>query len=142
MKKLAPQVLLNDLRRVFAQVGELEFNAETYRSRGHHCRATVVNYFGSWNQALAAAGLPVRRQGRPRLQDSFVSAPELISTKNLPSYRKSIPLLTHRPGRSRCLKCGDTFDSWDITKNRICGPCHKDNEGLEDEPTARLQVAL
>lgn len=37
-----------------------------------------------------------------------------------------------RQGRRPCLKCGKTFNSKDLTRNKICGPCNKKNAREHD----------
>lgn len=39
--------------------------------------------------------------------------------KKTPEY---IPR-TYRPGTTHCLKCGESFESWDVRENRICEDC-------------------
>jgi hypothetical protein len=33
-----------------------------------------------------------------------------------------------RPGRVRCLRCQEMFDSRDVCTNRICAPCTRANQ--------------
>jgi len=45
-----------------------------------------------------------------------------------------------RQGRRPCLRCGKTFMSRDLTRNKICGPCNKKNEKEYDERPASSSV--
>lgn len=54
--------------------------------------------------------------------------------------KKDQPLLEHRPGYIRCLKCPRKFKSWDVRKNRICGPCNKSNERLDEGSMEKVSI--
>jgi len=43
-------------------------------------------------------------------------------------FRKSINLPPVKQGNRVCLKCGKTFHSDDLNKNRICYPCLQTND--------------
>ncbi len=56
-----------------------------------------------------------------------------LSTKNTlkdlpPDLR---PVL--KPGERECLKCGQSFNSWCRTRNRLCNNCHYTNSSVMEE---------
>jgi hypothetical protein len=61
--------VLADLRRVATELGICEISLPLYRSRGKYSEKPVVRHFGSWVNALAAAGLQVSPSYNPRIAD-------------------------------------------------------------------------
>jgi hypothetical protein len=54
--------LLSDLRSVARQLGKSTVGQKDYREGGKYDDTTVVRRFGSWNNALRAAGLTVSNE--------------------------------------------------------------------------------
>jgi hypothetical protein len=52
-------VLLEDLRRVAAELGKRTLTKDDYNAKGRFCAATMQKRFGSWNSALEKSGLSV-----------------------------------------------------------------------------------
>jgi hypothetical protein len=49
--------LIADLPKVASEIGQTTLTAARYAERGKHGTNTMLRRFGSWNQALSAAGL-------------------------------------------------------------------------------------
>jgi 5-methylcytosine-specific restriction endonuclease McrA len=64
-------VLLQDLRRVARQSGERSPTTTIYDQHGRLTSQALIRRFGSWNGALAAAGLPIRKHYRIAETDLF-----------------------------------------------------------------------
>jgi hypothetical protein len=71
------EVLLQDLRRVARQTGERSPSCTLYDEHGTVSCQALIHRFGSWNGALAAAGLPIRKNYRIRETDLFENLAEL-----------------------------------------------------------------
>lgn len=41
--------------------------------------------------------------------------------------RESLGLKQSQPGIAKCLQCARDFQSWDVTRNRVCKSCHNLN---------------
>src|SRR5882724_9355098 len=71
------KVLLEDLRRVSRQIGGRSPSTTIYGEHGSLSAEALIHRFGSWNAALAAAGLPIRKNYRIREADLFENLAEL-----------------------------------------------------------------
>ena len=71
------EVLLQDLRRVARQTGGRSPSTTLYDEHGTVSCQALIHRFGSWNGALAAAGLPIRKNYRIRETDLFENLAEL-----------------------------------------------------------------
>ena len=49
--------LIADLQKVASEIGQSTITAAMYAERGKHGSSTMFRRFGSWNEALSAAGL-------------------------------------------------------------------------------------
>lgn len=49
--------LVADLQKVASEIGQSTITAAMYAERGKHGKNTMLRRFGSWNEALSAAGL-------------------------------------------------------------------------------------
>ena len=58
-KNIPREEFLNDLKRVAVLINKQTVTAATYDEKGKFGKATVLRRFGSWNNALGAAGLKV-----------------------------------------------------------------------------------
>jgi hypothetical protein len=65
------EVLLQDLQRVARLSGEHSPSTTIYDEHGRVSSQALIHRFGSWNGALAAAGLPIRKNYRIREIDLF-----------------------------------------------------------------------
>lgn len=85
-----------DLLNDLRRVAELGGGISTsiYGRSGYHSVSHIQRRFGSWTAALKMAGL-----------DTLPSKKSLFA------------------GPVICLKCDQTFESWDRRKNRVCPPC-------------------
>lgn len=99
------EALLADLRRVARKNGRA--TELTYKLAGRYAHTTVLRRFGRWNEALAAAGLPPGRPGRP---------------KGMPRTNNERRRDASRSTPRRCLKCDRRFPSTSAA-NRICWSC-------------------
>lgn len=61
--------LLADLKQVAKKLGTNVISVESYRSLGKFSAPTISKAFGSWVNALAAAGLEASSQWRPKISD-------------------------------------------------------------------------
>jgi hypothetical protein len=136
MKKLDPQLMLADLRRVSKLVGRGVFSYHHYEKHGCYSGTSFLNHFGGWALACAQAG--VTTTGRRVYRKTATPRPAGWKTVRTP--KKDAPLLAHVRGRRRCLKCERIFSSWDVKKNRLCEPCNGVNAGLEEEPWQRVAI--
>lgn len=57
--RVSDEALLDDLRRVFQELGASTVGQKTYRSRAGYDDSTVTRRVGSWNNPLERAGLSV-----------------------------------------------------------------------------------
>nr|WP_233265208.1 hypothetical protein [Halomarina oriensis] len=64
--------MLDDIRRVAEEVGETPRILD-YREHGNHSTATFGSRFGSWNEAVEAAGLTPNRLDAPRLSNADIA---------------------------------------------------------------------
>ncbi|MFI4999200.1 MAG: homing endonuclease associated repeat-containing protein [Reyranellales bacterium] len=58
-RNIPPKDLIEDLRRVAGAMGGRRLTIALYAEKGKFCAGTIVRRFGTWNEALGAAGLPV-----------------------------------------------------------------------------------
>src|SRR5690349_14450910 len=58
-RKVSDQALLEDIRETARKLRKKRLTNNEYRARGKFCDATIFNRFGSWNNAVQAAGLEV-----------------------------------------------------------------------------------
>ena len=65
--------LLRDLRRVARLSGGRSPSTAIYDAHGRVSSRAMINRFGSWNAALAAAGLPIRKTYRIAKSDLFAN---------------------------------------------------------------------
>jgi hypothetical protein len=65
------EVLLHDLRRVAQLAGERSPSTTIYDAHGRVSCQALIHRFGSWNAALKAAGLPIRKAYRIAEADLF-----------------------------------------------------------------------
>jgi hypothetical protein len=65
------KVLLQDLRRVSRQTGDRSPSTTTYDAHGNFSAQALGQRFGSWNGALRAAGLPIRKPRKISDADLF-----------------------------------------------------------------------
>lgn len=49
------------------------------------------------------------------------------TTDAVGELRSDLGLRSLEPARTRCLRCGREFSSWDTTRNRICLSCRRTN---------------
>jgi Homing endonuclease associated repeat/HNH endonuclease len=71
------EVLLQDLRRVARLLGGRSPSTTIYDEHGCVTSQALIHRFGSWNGALAAAGLPLRKNYRIREIDLFENLAQL-----------------------------------------------------------------
>jgi 5-methylcytosine-specific restriction endonuclease McrA len=71
------EVLLQDLQRVARQSGERSPTTTIYDEHGRVTSRALIHRFGSWNGALAAAGLPIRKNYRIAETDLFENLVQL-----------------------------------------------------------------
>src|SRR5256885_8364151 len=71
------EVLLQDLQRVARLSGEHSPTTTIYDEHGRVSSQALIHRFGSWNGALAAAGLPVRKNYRITETDLFDNLAQL-----------------------------------------------------------------
>lgn len=50
---------------------------------------------------------------------------EAQTTTQVPQADDTLGMHVYRPKRTTCLRCGDTFDSYDPRYNRRCAACTK-----------------
>ena len=62
-RNISDDDLLADLRRVASEQSEQHVKQRTYKDLGKYGVTTVIRRFGSWNEAMKAAGLetPIER---------------------------------------------------------------------------------
>jgi hypothetical protein len=70
-RNIPGEVLLRDLRRVSRLTGGHSPSTTTYTAHGSFSAAALRQRFGSWNGALKAAGLPVRKPRKVSDADLF-----------------------------------------------------------------------
>jgi len=70
-RNIPREVLLRDLRRVSRQTGGHSPSTTTYAAHGSFSAQALRQRFGSWNGALQAAGLPVRKPRKVSDADLF-----------------------------------------------------------------------
>ena len=70
-KNIPESVLLKDLRRVSRQAGDRSPSTTTYDAHGNYSSQVFGQRFGSWNGALRAAGLRIRKPRRVAEIDLF-----------------------------------------------------------------------
>jgi hypothetical protein len=78
-RKIPDEKLISDLQRVADQLGKTPTTSE-YQKHGNHSRNTVVSRFGSYNDAVSAAGLePNQQVADPSDSKSKISRDQLIN---------------------------------------------------------------
>src|SRR5262245_58155408 len=98
LRNTPSEALLKDLQRVSRQTGDRSPTTSIYDLHGIVTSQAVIHRFGSWNAALAAAGLPIRKNYRIRDTDLFDNLAELW--RKLGRQPRSTELIRHE-GRSR-----------------------------------------
>jgi Homing endonuclease associated repeat/HNH endonuclease len=71
LRNTPAEVLLHDLQRVARLSGERSPSTTFYDAHGRVSSQAMIHRFGSWNSALAAAGLPIRKTYRIAEADLF-----------------------------------------------------------------------
>lgn len=105
-------------------------------------RSTVTRLFGSWNKAMAAAGLPVRSRGAPRKPHSCPACgaltinPKYCSTSC--AARISNWIKPRRKKREHpCKHCGAAVTG----RNSLCVPCHGANS-IDTKTIAQVAMKM
>lgn len=101
--------LLADLRRVARDLGQDTVGHKHYRERGRFDDTTLSRRFGSWNQALDAAGLQVTNQDSISDEDLFENILTLWSHLGRQPRRRE---LAHPPSRISQTPYRRRFGSW------------------------------
>jgi len=59
---VADEELIADLKRVALNIGGINVTQKVYTNHGTYDCSTIIRRFGSWNKALATAGLPLSNE--------------------------------------------------------------------------------
>lgn len=68
---ISKEVMIEDLRRVFLCDGKISLTASIYDAKGKFHSSTICHHFGSWNQALIEADLPINLYRNISVIDMF-----------------------------------------------------------------------
>jgi len=99
---VTPEMLLADLKRVYLTQGE-KMTTFVYRRHGTYSDSALTRRFGSWNRALALAGIPQNCQTCKPPTDEAAFQP------------------IEKPKRHRCPKC----DKFHVSINYTCLRCSR-----------------
>jgi hypothetical protein len=120
--------ILAGLRRAYRRLGPL-FNSESFREDALFSLDVVKKRFGSWNQALALARIPLARGPRRGYDRRY--APATVLSQLAFRHEADWRACAH-PTKERCLKCDRRFVSPNRKKFRLCAPCRQANDGESD----------
>ena len=110
---LAPEVLINELRRVAEQLGGRRFSRRDFDRHATACKGSaVLSHFGSWDAALGAIGIPLTDYKADRKQ--FTNAQLLAELARIWSG------LGHRPSKLEW-EASDAAYSYTTYKQRFGG---------------------
>jgi hypothetical protein len=70
-RSVSDRDIIDDLVAVASRLGGDHLTQASYRLHGHYATTTIKQRFGSWNSALAAAGLPVTARRRVSDEELF-----------------------------------------------------------------------
>ena len=86
-RDISDEDLLSDLRRVASENSEQQVKQRTYKDHGKYGVTTVIRRFGSWNAAVAAAGLETTVERNVPDEKLFLALYDLwVSLGRQPSY--------------------------------------------------------
>lgn len=101
---VTPEEFLADLQRVYRL--QMEIGIEIYRKHGRFSDSSINKRFGSWNRALAQAGLPINYQ-TCRPQDLLGEESVGVKRTTYPCHKCKRPFqgLGRRYGNWHCDIC-------------------------------------
>ena len=84
------------------------FSQIKYSLFGDFSITSLQRYFGGFNAAKTAAGIPVLRAGKHNKGGN---------------KHKDVSLIKYVPGDRLCNRCDKKFKAWDVRRNHTCARC-------------------